>query len=75
MNKNSNYEDGIALSVYLVMAAAKIQRNIAKLLIRRGLVTVNDKTITNTLHPVYPGDEVKVKDRPLKMPTFKDFMF
>ena len=57
------YHDAVGLSVYITSARSGIRSSVANLLIKRGLVTVNGKVITNTTHPVRPQDKVEIKGR------------
>jgi predicted rRNA methylase YqxC with S4 and FtsJ domains len=75
MDKNNNYENSLALSVYLVASAPNIRRNVAKLLIRKGLVMVNGEMVTNILHPVYLDDKVMIKDKLLTLSAETDNAF
>ena len=63
MMSRDDYHDAMGLSVYIVKYRAGLSSRVAKLLIKRGLVTVNDEVITTTTYPVRSTDVIKIKGR------------
>ena len=63
MMSRDDYHDAMGLSVYIVKSRAGLSSRVAKLLIKRGLVTVNDEVITTTTYPVRSTDVIKIKGR------------
>tara|TARA_R110002074_G_C12325305_1_gene647362 strand:- start:474 stop:671 length:198 start_codon:yes stop_codon:yes gene_type:complete len=63
MMSKDDYYDAMGLSVYIAKSRAGLSSSVAKLLIKRGLVTVNGEVITITTHPVRLTDEIKIKGR------------
>lgn len=58
-----DYHDAMGLSVYIAKSRIGLSSSVAKLLIKRGLVTVNGEVVTITTHPVRRVDEIKIKGR------------
>ena len=63
MTSKDDYHDAMGLSVYIAKSRVGLSSRVAKLLIKRGLVTVNDEVITTTTYPVRSTDVIKIKGR------------